>query len=75
MWKLNGKEIEHLNTFEKDGRLNYQFVVNRNSQLRSSILQDKISDIGKIKPITREFNLNADKKRFWWRGSRIWAIE
>jgi uncharacterized protein YfeS len=33
--------------------------------LRSSILQDKIKDIGKIKPKTREFNLNADRKRFW----------
>lgn len=63
--KLNGKEIEHLDTFEKDSRLYYRFVVNRNSRLRSSILQDKICDIGKIKPITREFNLNADRKRFW----------
>jgi len=33
--------------------------------LRSSILQDKIKDIGKIKPDTREFNLNADRKQFW----------
>jgi len=39
--------------------------VNRNSRLRSSIIQDRVSDIGKIKPITREFNLNADRKRFW----------
>jgi len=52
-WKI---EIEHLDTFEKDGRLYYRFVVNRNSRLRSSILQDRISDIGKIKPITREIN-------------------
>lgn len=63
--KLNGKEIEHLDTFEKDGRLYYRFVVNRNNRLRSSILQDKICDIGKIKPTTREFNLNANRKRFW----------
>jgi hypothetical protein len=39
----------------------------RNNRLRSSIRQDKISDIGKIKPMTREFNLNADRKR-WWLG-------
>ena len=39
--------------------------MNRNSRLRSSIIQDRVSDIGKIKPITREFNLNADRKRFW----------
>ena len=31
----------------------------------SIIIQDKISDIGKIKTRTREFNLNADRKRFW----------
>lgn len=63
--KLNGKEIEHLDTFEKDGRLYYSFNVLRSNRLRSSILQDKIKDIGKIKLKTREFNLNADRKRFW----------
>ena len=63
--KLNGKEIEHLDTFEKNGRLYYSFNVLRSNRLRSSIIQDKISDIGKIKPMTREFNLNADRKRFW----------
>jgi len=63
--KLNGKEIEHLETFENDGRLYYRFNVLRNNRLRSSILQNKVKDIGKIKPETREFNLNADRKRFW----------
>ena len=63
--KLGTREIEHLDTFEKDGRLYYRFNVLRNNRLRSSIRQDKISDIGKIKPTTREFNLNADRKRFW----------
>ncbi len=65
--KLNGKEIEHLDTFEKDGRLYYRFNVLRNNRLRSSILQNNIQDIGKIKPKIREFNLNADRKRFWLR--------
>ena len=37
----------------------------RNSRLRQSILQDQISEIGKIKPVVREVNLNADRKRFW----------
>jgi len=45
--------------------LYYRFNVLRNNRLRSSILQDKIEEIGKIKPETREFNLNADRKRFW----------
>jgi len=63
--KLGTREIEHLDTFEKNGRLYYRFNVLRNNRLRSSILQDRITDIGKIKPQTREFNLNADRKRFW----------
>ncbi|MDH5463593.1 MAG: DNA polymerase [Nitrosopumilus sp.] len=63
--KLNGKEIEHLDTFEKDGRLYYSFNVLRSNRLRSAILQNRIKDIGKIKPQVREFNLNADRKRFW----------
>jgi len=62
---LGNRQIEHLDTFEKNGRLYYRFNVLRNNRLRSSILQDKISEIGKIKPKTREFNLNADRKRFW----------
>ena len=63
--KLKSKEIEHLETFEKDGKLFYKFFVNRNTRLRSSIIQNKIKDIGKIKIISREINLNADSKRFW----------
>ncbi len=34
-------------------------------QLRSSIIQNEISEIGKIKPVVREVDLNADNKRFW----------
>ncbi len=63
--KLKGKEIEHLNTFERNGRLYYKFIVMRNNRLRSSILQDDIKEIGNIKPNVREVNLNADRKRFW----------
>ena len=57
-----------MDTFQKDGRLHHSFIVNRNNRLRSSILQNRIKDIGKIKPETREFNLNADRKRFWLGG-------
>jgi len=63
--KLNGKEIQHLDTFEKNGRLYYRFNILRNNRLRSAILQNRTKDIGKIKPETREFNLNAGRKRFW----------
>lgn len=63
---LGSKEIEHLETIERKGRLFYTFKVKRSTRLRSSILQDSISDIGKIKEFEREINLNADRKRFWF---------
>ncbi len=63
--KLGSKEIEHIDTFERGGKLLCQLEVKRNTRLRSSILQDNLSEIGKIKSITREINLNADRKRFW----------
>ncbi|PIN69703.1 DNA polymerase, partial [Candidatus Woesearchaeota archaeon CG11_big_fil_rev_8_21_14_0_20_43_8] len=65
MGKLGSKEIEHLETFEKNGKLYYRFKVLRSSRLRSSILQDSISQIGKIRGHVREVNLNADRKRLW----------
>ena len=63
--KLGKKEIEHIDTIERDGKLYYQFVVNRTKQLASAIIQDKIDEIGQIKTETREVNLNGDNKRFW----------
>jgi len=68
--KLGTREIEHLDTFEKEGRLYYRFNVLRNNRLRSSILQDRIKDIGKIKPMIREVNLNADRRDFGWEELR-----
>ena len=59
------REIEHLDTFEKDGKLFYRFKVTRSNRLRQSILSNKLSEIGKITEKTREVNLNADKKRLW----------
>lgn len=63
--KLESKDIEHLDTMERDGRLYYKLKLIRSTRLRTSIIQNKLSEIGKIKPITREINLNADRKRFW----------
>jgi len=71
VWKLRGlgklgrKEIEHIDTIEKDGRLYYKYLVNRTKQLASAIIQNKIEQIGRINEETREVNLNADNKRFW----------
>ncbi len=38
----------------------------RPNRLRSSILQNSISDIGKFSEFECEINLNADKKRLWF---------
>ena len=37
----------------------------RGITLRSSIIQNQLSDIGKIKLVIREININADRKRLW----------
>lgn len=64
--KLGSKEIENFETIERKGKLYYKFRVLRNSRLRSSILQDFVSDVGKIKEFEREIDLNADRKRIWF---------
>ena len=48
----------------KGDKLYRKFTINRVKQLRSSIIQNEISEIGKIKPVVREVDLNADNKRF-----------
>lgn len=63
--KLDGKVVKHLKTYEKNGRLYWEFQVMRSARLRLSIIQNQISEIGKIRPIIRKVNLNADRKRFW----------
>ena len=63
--RLGTREIEHLDTFEKDGKLFYRFKILRSNRLRQSILSNNLKDIGKITEKTREVNLNADKKRLW----------
>jgi hypothetical protein len=63
--KLGTKEIENIDTFERKGKLYYKFKVLRNTRLRSSMLQDSIGEVGKIKEFEREVDLNADKKRLW----------
>jgi len=62
---IGGKEVEHLDTFEKDDKLYYKFQVTRNFTLKKAIIQNKIADIGKIRPEIKMYNLNADRKRLW----------
>lgn len=62
---LKNKEIEHVETIERDGRLYFKYVVKRTRKLASSIRQNKITEIGIITPFEKEINLNSDEKRFW----------
>jgi len=51
---------------EKNGKLYQVFKVLRVNRLRTSILSDSISDIGKFNTIERLVDLNADRKRLWF---------
>ena len=72
-WKKRGignignKQIEHLDTIEKDGKLYQVFNLLRVNRLRTAILSDTINEIGKFKTVERLVNLNADKKRLWFK--------
>lgn len=71
-WKKRGignlgtKQIEHIDTIEKDGKLYQVLKILRSGRLRTSILSNNISDIGKFTIIERRVNLNADQKRLWF---------
>jgi len=39
--RLGKKEIKHVDTIERDGRLYYKYVVNRTKQIASAIIQNK----------------------------------
>ena len=54
-----------METVERNGKLYYKLSMLRSIRLRSSIIQDCLSEIGRIKQVTREINLNADRKRLW----------
>ena len=63
---LGNGQIEHLDTVEKNGNLYQIMKVLRVNRLRTAILSDSISDIGKFQTVERMVNLNADKKRWWF---------
>jgi len=63
---LGNRQIEHLDTIEKDGQLYQVMKVLRVNRLRTSILSDSIDQIGKFKTVERLVNLNADRKRLWF---------
>jgi hypothetical protein len=63
--KLGSKEIEHLDTIQRDGKLFYSFKVNRVGRLRNSIITNNLANIGKFQTYEKQINLNADRKRMW----------
>jgi len=67
---LGSKQIEHIDTIEKDGKLYQVLKILRSGRLRTSILSDDISAIGKFTTIERRVNLNADQKRLWFEKIR-----
>jgi hypothetical protein len=67
---LKGKTLEHIDTVEKNGKLYLVCNPLRNSSLRECIIQHRIGDIDKIRPIRRLVNLTVDSKRFWLGGLR-----
>ena len=63
--KIGVKQIEHLDTHERDGKLYFSYKEMRVGRLRKSIISNKIDDIGKFAIKEKQINLNADRKRMW----------
>lgn len=63
---LGNKQIEHLDTVEKDGKLYQVMKVMKVNRLKSAILSNAIKDIGKFSTVERLVDLNADRKRQWF---------
>ncbi len=63
--RIGVKQIEHLDTHERDGKLYFSYKETRVGRLLSSIISNKIENIGKFTTKEREINLNADRKRMW----------
>ena len=61
-----GKEVEHLKTSVKDGRLYLVLKELRATRLRTAILEKRINDIGRFYVKSKELNLNTDRKRLWY---------
>lgn len=61
--KLN---VEHIDTREgKDGELYILVKTKRTTHLKSGIVYDRLSNIGKFENYEKKISLNSDKKRFW----------
>jgi hypothetical protein len=63
--KMKGRTIENPEIFERDGKVYMPLRVERVTNLKSAIYQNRIAEIGKFNVVTREIDLNADGKRLW----------
>ncbi|WP_415281117.1 DNA polymerase [Candidatus Nitrososphaera sp. FF02] len=61
----NGKSVENFEIAECDGRLYMMLKVDRVTNLKSAIIQNKISEIGAFREDKRKIDLNGDSKRLW----------
>jgi hypothetical protein len=62
--KLKGRDVERLDTLEKDGKLYYRLNELRNTRLRASIIQNTLVNIGVIRCITRVIHLMLTENDF-----------
>jgi hypothetical protein len=60
-----GKSIENFEIIEHDRHLYMKLKVDRVTNLKSAIIQNRISDIGAFKEEVRKIGLNGDRKRMW----------
>jgi hypothetical protein len=63
--KYKGKEIEHLDTIQRDDNLFLIYEELRVGRLISSIVSKNLQNIGKFKIYEKQINLNVDRKRMW----------
>jgi len=67
---LGKKQIEHIDTIERNGKLYQMFKIYRVNRLRTAIISNDIATIGKFSMIERKVDLNADRKRLWFEELR-----
>lgn len=64
--KIGKDAISELEPFvDKDGKVKYTFEQNKVGTLRENLNRGTFENIGKFTKITRDFNINADRGRFW----------
>ncbi len=66
LWNIITNTLSALDNLPSNHCIHNQTERLRVNRLRTSILSDSISDIGKFNVIERLVDLNADRKRLWF---------